>query len=69
MLAEEVFGASPAFELTAIGAPRTAPPALPAVTAELDAGNFAAWPWFAALALALMAAEWAWFHRSRAASR
>jgi hypothetical protein len=69
LVAEEVFGASPAFELTAIGAPRTAPPALPAVTAELDAGNFAAWPWFAALALALMAAEWAWFHRSRAASR
>ena len=39
------------------------------MTADLDAGNFEAWPWFAALALALMAGEWAWFHRSRAASR
>jgi hypothetical protein len=69
LVAEEVFGVGPAFELTAVGAPRAGPPALPAVTAELDAGNFAAWPWLAALALALMAAEWAWFHRSRAASR
>ncbi len=69
LVAEEVFGVGPAFELTAAGALRAGPPALPAVTAELDAGNFAAWPWLAALALALMAAEWAWFHRSQAASR
>ncbi len=69
LVTEEVFGVGPAFELTEVGEPRAAPPALPAVTADLDAGNFEAWPWFAALALALMAGEWAWFHRSRAASR
>ena len=70
LLHEETFGVSAAFENDPeLGSLMAQPPPLPLTLAESPTGNYEAWPWIAALAILVMAGEWAWFHRVRLASR
>jgi len=70
LLHEETFGVSAAFESDPeLGSLVAQPPPLPLTLAESPKGNYEAWPWVAALAILVMAGEWAWFHRVRLASR
>ncbi len=70
LLQEETFGVSAAFESDPELGPLVAqPPPLPLTSAESPTGNYEAWPWVVALAILVMAGEWAWFHRVRLASR